>query len=440
MIQELLEFYDLQNYDHNFCRRPPKKRETKAKSKNKGGSTMNRQGSNATISSLSKELSVAEKIRQQEIEEEKHQKELEKFLPKKPKKINVDKFLERELNYEQRRQYNLEMMRNKQREENKKENVGMPSLTDSTRKIIDKHKYDPYQPIYVKKTDSSQYKELKYQLEKEKEKKKSKSIEKFEHHKTEHTVPKENFKEWFDSLYNRMTTYDADLIERKNRARSQDKEDKKKQEKQYFNPKIDNNSEKIMKRKKQQSVDRLRTHPGNNKFNPIMTDTMTQPGEGKIKRNCSVDFNSLRLASTRKNNKKRNRSMEHLYYDRKNVPEIPQDVKDRVKEEKKMRKKLRNKSVDRRKKSNDFIDVMQVGKVKKTEKIEHWSTQLNRIEKKQNKGRKKGDSDDEIPVNVVPNEILYKLNIMHAAAWNDNDVNKVQCWGETRDIVKKFLE
>ena len=92
-----------------------------------------------------------------------------------------------------------------------------------------------------------------------------------------------------------------------------------------------------------------------------------------------------------------------------------------------MKRKNKAKSVDRRKKGNNEKDVMEVGHVRKTESVDHWSTTLLKM------GKTKSN------VNYVPVEVLYKLNIMHSGAWNENDVNNVPLQGESKNIIKAFL-
>ena len=92
-----------------------------------------------------------------------------------------------------------------------------------------------------------------------------------------------------------------------------------------------------------------------------------------------------------------------------------------------MKRKNKAKSVDRRKKGNNEKDVMEVGHVRKTESVDHWSTTLLKM------GKTKSN------VNYVPVEVLYKLNIMHSGAWNENDVNNVPLQGESKNIIKAFI-
>ena len=70
---------------------------------------------------------------------------------------------------------------------------------------------------------------------------------------------------------------------------------------------------------------------------------------------------------------------------------------------------------------------MEVGNRRKTESVDHWSTTLLKMGKNRSN------------INYVPSEILYKLNIMHAAAWNENDVNNVPLQGESKNIIKAFI-
>ena len=98
-------------------------------------------------------------------------------------------------------------------------------------------------------------------------------------------------------------------------------------------------------------------------------------------------------------------------------------MKKKLEEEKNKKKKKKSKSVDRRAKNNT-IDIMQIGKIKKSESVDHWSTSLMKM--KPSKKEKTVDS-------------LYHLNIMPSTSWNENDVNAVPLRGESKNIIKAFL-
>lgn len=40
---------------------------------------------------------------------------------------------------------------------------------------------------------------------------------------------------------------------------------------------------------------------------------------------------------------------------------------------------------------------------------------------------------------MKPNEILYHLNIMPSSAWNENTINIVPLYGNTKNIIKNFI-
>ena len=98
-------------------------------------------------------------------------------------------------------------------------------------------------------------------------------------------------------------------------------------------------------------------------------------------------------------------------------------MKKKLEEENKKKKKKKSKSVDRRAKNNT-IDIMQIGKIKKSESVDHWSTSLMKMKPRKDK-------------NLTDN--LYHLNIMPSAAWNENGVNPVPLKGESKNIIKAFL-
>ena len=98
-------------------------------------------------------------------------------------------------------------------------------------------------------------------------------------------------------------------------------------------------------------------------------------------------------------------------------------MKKKLEDEKNKKKKKKNKSVDRRKKNNN-IDIMEIGKIKKSESVDHWSTSLMKMKPKKDK---------------ILTDNLYHLNIMPSTAWNENGVNAVPLKGESKNIIKAFL-
>ena len=79
-------------------------------------------------------------------------------------------------------------------------------------------------------------------------------------------------------------------------------------------------------------------------------------------------------------------------------------------------------SKSEKKRSNyqsNFITIKN-GK-KKNSSVEHWSKILLNMKK------------------MKPNEILYHLNIMPSSAWNENTINIVPLYGNTKNIIKNFI-
>ena len=70
------------------------------------------------------------------------------------------------------------------------------------------------------------------------------------------------------------------------------------------------------------------------------------------------------------------------------------------------------------------LKIMKIGKIRKSESVDHWSTLLLKM-----KSFKKEKTID----------LLYHLNIMRSTAWNENGVNAVPLKGESKNIIKAFL-
>lgn len=418
MIQELLDFYGLENYDKTINRKDIRKY---TRSKNKSPS-VRPETNNNTNNTQSKEIKQKEDL--------KYKKRLEKLIPKTEKGIDLQKFLEREYYFEQKRQYNLEMMRNKQREETRKNVNEIPIISKNSQLICDRYNY---KPILTKTTEISRLKQVpKYSKteipEEDIPKKQTKEI-------TTEYPNKERFESWYD----RVMTYSSNAKEKRHRARTQEKEKKIEEEKEYFFPKISEVSEKIVRKNREKSIDnnlsldKLRCNLLNTE--PLYLNTNI--GEDKFIRKHSMDFLSLKNAERNKNKRKYKNKRSNLYK-AKSIEEIPKSVLDRIQEERSKRYLIKSMPyIDRRKKESQSLDVMEIGSVRKKPKIEHWTQALKRIENKQKSAEKEGI---EFTNSKKVNEILYKLNIFHAAAWNENDLNNVNYWGESKDIVKKFID
>ncbi len=128
--------------------------------------------------------------------------------------------------------------------------------------------------------------------------------------------------------------------------------------------------------------------------------------------------------------------MDSALYDTTPKHEVSQEVKDRVEEERKLRNKRRKQKPNRRRLSDDAPDVMDIGKVRKVEKSEHWTTTLNKMKRRNRSADKSNDN-----INYVSPEALYTLNVNPSSAWNKNPVNSIQLRGTTaKEIVTDILD
>lgn len=395
MIEDLL----------NFTKEPEPKKEDKAKNNPFNFPDQSRV---QTQTSMSNAVNIAEKIRQQKEQEEAKRRAIEKFLPKKKKKINIQEFLRRELDHEQRRQYNIEVMRNKYRDEERKVMQEKPKLTKATIEIS-KTLNNP--PIYTRTnedvnkrkasleslkkmyTQQCEYKVSNYENSNTDYKKRTKTEYSDDRFNT--WLTQQN--EWSKKVTKKKMVRSASLAEQKSKALQDDKEN---------HPLITHKSIQILKKSnRKSSFERLYTK-NNDNFNREVLQMETMP------------------SFTPKINKNKFSYIKPRYY-----PDLTSHNENTTKiiNENRQKRKNKAKSVDRRKQISDDIDIMEVGHRRKTESVEHWSTSLMKM------GKNKSN------VNYVPTEVLYKLNIMHAAAWNENDVNNIPLHGESKNIIKAFL-
>ena len=362
-----------------------------------------------TQTSISNAVGIAEKIRQQKEQEEARRKAIEKFLPKKQKKINVEKFLKRNLEHEQKKQYDIEVMRNKYRDEERKAFQDKPALNKTTIEIL---KTVNKPPIYMrtneeikKRQDTIESLKNKYNQTQQDKNYQLTTLSNNEYKRNRTEISSSN-SDRFNTWIAQQNEWSKKIMKKK-MVRSASLEEQEKQTLQSEisnNPQMSNRSLILLKKSnRKSSFDRLTTE---NTFNKDLLNMEHMP------------------TFTPKINKNKFVNVKPRYY-----PDLTSGNKItlNVIKQNRMKRKNKAKSVDRRKKGNNEKDVMEVGHVRKTESVDHWSTTLLKM------GKTKSN------VNYVPVEVLYKLNIMHSGAWNENDVNNVPLQGESKNIIKAFI-
>ena len=362
-----------------------------------------------TQTSISNAVGIAEKIRQQKEQEEARRKAIEKFLPKKQKKINVEKFLKRNLEHEQKKQYDIEVMRNKYRDEERKAFQDKPALNKTTIEIL---KTVNKPPIYMrtneeikKRQDTIESLKNKYNQTQQDKNYQLTTLSNNEYKRNQTEISSSN-SDRFNTWIAQQNEWSKKIMKKK-MVRSASLEEQEKQTLQSEisnNPQMSNRSVILLKKSnRKSSFDRLTTE---NTFNKDLLNMEHMP------------------TFTPKINKNKFVNVKPRYY-----PDLTSGNKItlNVIKQNRMKRKNKAKSVDRRKKGNNEKDVMEVGHVRKTESVDHWSTTLLKM------GKTKSN------VNYVPVEVLYKLNIMHSGAWNENDVNNVPLQGESKNIIKAFI-
>ena len=362
-----------------------------------------------TQTSISNAVGIAEKIRQQKEQEEARRKAIEKFLPKKQKKINVEKFLKRNLEHEQKKQYDIEVMRNKYRDEERKAFQDKPALNKTTIEIL---KTVNKPPIYMrtneeikKRQDTIESLKNKYNQTQQDKNYQLTTLSNNEYKRNRTEISSSN-SDRFNTWIAQQNEWSKKIMKKK-MVRSASLEEQEKQTLQSEisnNPQMSNRSVILLKKSnRKSSFDQLTTE---NTFNKDLLNMEHMP------------------TFTPKINKNKFVNVKPRYY-----PDLTSGNKItlNVIKQNRMKRKNKAKSVDRRKKGNNEKDVMEVGHVRKTESVDHWSTTLLKM------GKTKSN------VNYVPVEVLYKLNIMHSGAWNENDVNNVPLQGESKNIIKAFI-
>ena len=348
-----------------------------------------------TQTSISNAVGIAEKIRQQKEQEEARRKAIEKFLPKKQKKINLEKFLKRNLEHEQKKQYDIEVMRNKNRDEERKAFQEKPALNKTTIEIL---KTINKPPIYMrtnedikKRQETLEALSKRYNQTQQNDTNQLTTFSNNEYKRNRTEISTNTNTERFNTWIAQQNEWSKKIMKKKMVRSASLEEEKPKtlQNEISNNPQLSNRSVILLKNtNRKSSFDRLTTE---NTFNKELLNMEHMP------------------TFTPKINKNKFVNVKPRYY-----PDLTSGNKTtlNVIKQNRLKRKNKAKSVDRRKKNNEK-DVMEVGHVRKTESVDHWSTTLLKM------GKVKSN------VNYVPVEVLYKLNIMHSGAWNENDVNNV---------------
>ena len=363
----------------------------------------------------------------EELEKKKDKLNLRKNL----KKIDLNQFIQREKNFEQKKQYNLEKNRFKRREEEFKENK--KEMKPSRNKKI-RNKTQSYSPLYFKPTERSKdIKETKM-LKKQKEMNKTEPLVNITYNNQIKTLNKNN-----------LTEIQKENLENKKLKRNKSECSSQKRISTWLNE-----QEKWVK-KKQRNLIKSRSYfekerkTLENLFHPQISQ-----GSINILNSMGKYNNTTNTFSRNKFFEKLNNSIEiqkkkkqQIYlktlpsfqpvisnnYKYKNI--IPRyfnfvndngNIKVLNKEKKINKNKRKYISKSEKKRSNyqsNFITIKN-GK-KKNSSVEHWSKILLNMKK------------------MKPNEILYHLNIMPSSAWNENTINIVPLYGNTKNIIKNFI-
>ena len=361
-------------------------------------------------------MSLAEKIRQQRLLEEK-QKQKEKYIKElhKTKKVDVEKFLTRNKIREEKRLYNIEKERNelKQKEQNLLQEVPTISKNSMIISLTDRKKPLYLRTQYILEEKEKKLNELrdKYKLKSKKKKSVDEKRLKTQSYYVERFFEKEIQWKKRKEKDNIFKNY---LLEINNKDLKECR----------FHPQLSEGSLEI--------IDTINYNNNINgkKGNESIYEKLYNEKDIKKKQLDSLIKKNLPSFKpyVNKNPKYKKIAAKFLNkgtysYNIKMQDNKENIMKKKLEEENKKKKKKKSKSVDRRAKNNT-IDIMQIGKIKKSESVDHWSTSLMKMKPKKDK---------------ILTDNLYHLNIMPSAAWNENGVNPVPLKGESKNIIKAFL-
>ena len=351
------------------------------------------------------QVNIADKLKQHKENEIVMQRSLEKFLPKKKDKVDLGEFITRSKNYEQKRQYNIEQMRSRQRNEENKSMQNKPQLDKHS---IDLARIQNNPPLYTRanneidkmKTSLNNLRQQLHMQQLENEyKHRNTSIDNTKQMKTEN-----DFETWitWQNEWKRQ-------VNKRNRERYETLLSLDNYKNQMNKLQMSQGSLNILKRNKQNHL--------NKSASVYLNNLHTKTNEMLLQRTMH------KLESTHSfipsiNNNRKYVNVKPRYFRNLNIY-INNGNCDN---QKKM--KVKQRSVD---KVYSQSDKMEKGCSKKITCCEHWSTALLRM------GKSKSVD------NLIPSELLYKLNIMQASAWNENDVNNIPYKGQSKSILRTFL-
>ena len=411
-------------------------------------------------------ISLAEqiKMRNEQDKKNKHKDEIIKELHK-SKKINLEKFLTRSLNYEQKKRYNIEMQKVKKLQNERETLLDKPILSRKTYEIC-KNK-NQNQPIYLRANkileerkeeienlykismlpksvlDTQKSRNAKFRYVKNM----NHSMDSINEKKPEEiNTQKKTTKEMNDFYFNQEQWFEKTQIKIKiNEKMLQNRKNKKNGA--TFHPLLSKGTKEIIASKYYNDSQLTETTINkNNKNNSMEYDESVFDklyNEGMIKdAKLQLIQDQYAYDFTPYTNKNKFRNIPSRYY---NIPIN--------KKKKKKIKKIVNKSVNNydnvniysklNQKNNDISFSNNSPQIKSRNKSDlfkdsidntkttdfsgqNWTKSLLKMEQNEN--------------NKIPNDKTYHLNVMSSGAWNENVINKVTLNANTRNVINNVMK
>ena len=385
--------------------------------------TLNKNNEKLTISQLMFEMKENEDL---------EKKNNEKYKLKNIKKIDLAQFIQRELDFEQKKQYKIEKKKFKKKEEEIQKNQKREKTPKNTIEICKTQKYPP---LYLRQNDV--IKERKVSIENLK-----KYYDKF--NDSFSTLTNNNIKSYRYIKQNLKLSKENNINSSENKKKNSNRILRRNKSECSTQERFSiwlNKQEKWAKKKEQnliklKSLIEKKNNINNKKqlyFSQGSINILNSKGEYNnftnenffYKLNKSMEKEKIRkqqlylktLPSFQPiiNNEKKHRNITPRYFNYDNNINNYKKKKNKIKN-----RKYIAKSFERRtKKYNDF-DITKTGKIRNTS-VEHWSKILFKMK------------------NMKPNEILYHLNIMPSSAWNENTINQVNLQRNNKNIIHNFI-
>ena len=390
-------------------------------------------------------IMIETKNKEQEMKEKKEndlkKKQIIKGLYK---RINLEKFLTRCVELDQRKNYEIEKKRFKALKKENKQCTDRPYMSSRSIELCKSN--SKKKPIYKRINEilETKKKNVDHILEKQKtiferrakkspnEKNKNNSMDKYILKNKKKKKKKKKLSESeIESYYNDNIRWKQKITSENEKQHKDNDLKKEKEIENYFKPHLTQRSVDIIKRKKNSNDDIFYNdrNKNDNIYDKLYADSKIY--EFKRRNNS----NKMHYSFAPYTNRNKNRNVHAKFNDL--------NIKRKKIEDEKIKKFINN--------NNNNITEVKVmetpNHLKNAHKKMYIPNEMTIEPKKKENNKLKNDNHDNhwskkllnMKNNNEEEDYLYRLNVRQAAAWNENDINNVPYSGESKRIVEIFI-